>query len=117
MGDLVDEQGNLIRRGKVRFAEIDFSYNAKLCRDLGVKRLPFVHMYRGADGLLEEFACSPKDFSTMVVEKMEQYLTQTERRERSLGQEFAVLMEAGQEELGNEVFKTLLDAQERTTRQ
>ena len=112
MGDLLDDQGNVIRRGQVRFAEIEFAYNAKLCRDLGVKRLPYIHMYRGADGLLEEFACGPKDFNTKVVEKIEQYLAQTARGESRLGQELKDLMEAGQEDLGNEVLRKLFDSQE-----
>ncbi|CAI5513924.1 unnamed protein product [Closterium sp. Naga37s-1] len=37
------------------FLQVEFDPNKQLCRSLGIKRLPFFHFYRGADGLLDAF--------------------------------------------------------------
>ncbi|CAI7779508.1 unnamed protein product [Closterium sp. NIES-53] len=39
----------------VIFLQVEFDPNKQLCRSLGIKRLPFFHFYRGADGLLDAF--------------------------------------------------------------
>eukprot|EP00591_Stephanopyxis_turris_P009055 CAMPEP_0195517964 /NCGR_PEP_ID=MMETSP0794_2-20130614/11847_1 /TAXON_ID=515487 /ORGANISM="Stephanopyxis turris, Strain CCMP 815" /LENGTH=178 /DNA_ID=CAMNT_0040646851 /DNA_START=351 /DNA_END=887 /DNA_ORIENTATION=- len=72
-GDICDGNGDIIEPGQMRFADVEFGKNAKLCRTLGVKRLPYIHMYRGAEGLLEDFACGPKKFP-MLEEKIDEKL-------------------------------------------
>ncbi|CAI5999812.1 unnamed protein product [Closterium sp. NIES-64] len=43
------------RHPDVIFLQVEFDPNKQLCRSLGIKRLPFFHFYRGADGLLDAF--------------------------------------------------------------
>uniref|UniRef100_A0A7S4M8S6 Thioredoxin domain-containing protein n=1 Tax=Odontella aurita TaxID=265563 RepID=A0A7S4M8S6_9STRA len=66
-GDKVDRDGESVERGRVRFAEVEFNSNIKLCRSLGIKRLPYIHMYMGSEGtLIEDFSCSPKKFQDVI---------------------------------------------------
>jgi len=65
-GDKVDCEGRSLERGRVRFAEVEFNSNIKLCRSLGIKRLPHIHMYKGSQGRIEDFSCSPKNFHTVI---------------------------------------------------
>jgi hypothetical protein len=46
------------QRSDVQFLKVDFDANKQMCRTLGVKVLPFFHMYRGADGRVAEFSAS-----------------------------------------------------------
>ena len=46
----------------MRFAEVEFSANAELCRTLGVKKLPNVHLYKGDVGRITGFPCGPSKF-------------------------------------------------------
>lgn len=62
MVDIYDTAGNLMKEGDVRFAEMEFGANAQLCRQLEVKKLPSIHMYKGELGLVQEFPCGPKKF-------------------------------------------------------
>eukprot|EP00816_Leptocylindrus_hargravesii_P009635 CAMPEP_0196802456 /NCGR_PEP_ID=MMETSP1362-20130617/2066_1 /TAXON_ID=163516 /ORGANISM="Leptocylindrus danicus, Strain CCMP1856" /LENGTH=253 /DNA_ID=CAMNT_0042173759 /DNA_START=67 /DNA_END=831 /DNA_ORIENTATION=+ len=90
--DILDPKvkSRVLDEGKVRFAEVEFSANAKMCRALGIKRLPYVHFYRGAEGRLAEFAAGPSKFN-LVVDKLNELL--------SLSQEqidFNIMMEDGE---------------------
>eukprot|EP00814_Leptocylindrus_danicus_P008413 CAMPEP_0116025378 /NCGR_PEP_ID=MMETSP0321-20121206/13000_1 /TAXON_ID=163516 /ORGANISM="Leptocylindrus danicus var. danicus, Strain B650" /LENGTH=254 /DNA_ID=CAMNT_0003497535 /DNA_START=79 /DNA_END=843 /DNA_ORIENTATION=+ len=90
--DILDrkDKSRVLDEGKVRFAEVEFSANAKMCRTLGIKRLPYVHFYRGAEGRLAEFAAGPSKFN-LVVDKLNELL--------SLSQEqidFNIMMEDGE---------------------
>ena len=77
-GDVMDfKTKELVRKGKVRFAEIEFGTNAVLCRSLGVKRLPNVHIYKGAVGLVTAFPCGPNKFQ-LLEEKLANYKKMTD---------------------------------------
>jgi hypothetical protein len=77
-GDVTDfKTKELVRQGEVRFAEIEFGANARLCRSLGIKRLPNVHIYKGAVGLVTAFPCGPSKFP-LLVEKLESYRAMTD---------------------------------------
>jgi hypothetical protein len=56
----------LLKRGDVRFAEVEFGANAELCRSLGIKKLPNVHIYKGTElGRITGFPCGPSKFATL----------------------------------------------------
>jgi hypothetical protein len=77
-GDVTDfKTKELVRLGEIRFAEIEFGANARLCRSLGIKRLPNVHIYKGAVGLVTAFPCGPNKFP-ILMEKLERYRTMTD---------------------------------------
>lgn len=42
----------------VLFLKVNFDANKPLCKSLGVKVLPYFHMYRGSDGRVADFSCS-----------------------------------------------------------
>jgi len=64
-GDLCNKKNELVQSGSVRFAEIEFGANTKLCRTLGIKRLPSVHLHKGAVGQLAGFPCGPAKFPSL----------------------------------------------------
>ncbi|XP_047307602.1 thioredoxin-like 2-1, chloroplastic [Impatiens glandulifera] len=43
---------------EILFLKVNFDENKTMCKNLNVKVLPFFHIYRGADGLLDAFSCS-----------------------------------------------------------
>jgi len=55
------------------FFEIEFGTQKELCRRLGIKKLPCVQFYRGADGLLDTVLCGPSKFPDVRV-KMQDLL-------------------------------------------
>lgn len=57
---------------EARFFEMDYDANRDLCRSLGISILPYVEMYRGADGKLEGFSCGPSKMR-MLKNKLETY--------------------------------------------
>jgi thiol-disulfide isomerase/thioredoxin len=67
----------LLKYGDVRFAEVEFSANAELCRTLGIKKLPNVHLYKGDLGRITGFPCGPSKFS-LLEETLGRFLTMTE---------------------------------------
>ena len=54
--------------GNVRFAEVEYSQNAKLCKSLKVKKLPTVHYYKRGGGKLSELTCKPSQFQLAIDE-------------------------------------------------
>ena len=94
-GDLRDprDRNKVVDVGKVRFAEVEFNANAKLCRSLGIKRLPYVHFYRGKEGRLAEFSAGPSKFN-LVTDMMHELLASS-KEERA----FNIMMQEG-EDLG-----------------
>jgi hypothetical protein len=61
--------GQVVERGRVRFAEIEFTENEDLCRGLQATKLPHVLIFRGAmgpAGLLENFQCGPAAFQKVI---------------------------------------------------
>ena len=73
-GDLVDEHEVELHKGDIRFAEIEYSKNMKLCKTFGIKKLPFVQIYKAKNGRIDEFVCGPKDFNEKVVKRVEDIL-------------------------------------------
>lgn len=59
-----DEEGS----DKVRFAQIEYTANAKLCKTLKVNKLPTVHMYRKGNGKIVDMTCKPSLFHLVVDE-------------------------------------------------
>ena len=100
--DWVDKNDSdtVLKAGKVRFAEVEFNKNAKLCRSLGIKRLPYVHFYRGAEGKLAEFSAGPSKFN-LVTDKMHELLESSEEEK-----DFNILMNRGKD-LGNYIVTKL----------
>eukprot|EP00240_Pyramimonas_obovata_P013172 CAMPEP_0118928202 /NCGR_PEP_ID=MMETSP1169-20130426/5509_1 /TAXON_ID=36882 /ORGANISM="Pyramimonas obovata, Strain CCMP722" /LENGTH=234 /DNA_ID=CAMNT_0006870125 /DNA_START=157 /DNA_END=861 /DNA_ORIENTATION=- len=43
---------------EIIFMKVDFDANNAMCKQLGVKVLPFIHCYRGASGRVSTFSCS-----------------------------------------------------------
>ncbi|CAH9145635.1 unnamed protein product [Cuscuta epithymum] len=43
---------------EILFLKVNFDENKSLCKSLNVKVLPFFHLYRGANGLVDSFSCS-----------------------------------------------------------
>ena len=100
-GDLIEEGGErIVDEGQVRFAEVEFSKNAKFCRTLGIKRLPFLHYYRGAEGRIAEFSAGPSKFN-LVIDTMHDLLNSS-NEERA----FNILMHDG-EDLGKYIVTEL----------
>lgn len=49
-GDKVDAMDDVIDRGRVRFAEMEYSQNEEMCRYYNVKKLPYILIYKGKKG-------------------------------------------------------------------
>jgi len=77
-GDIISTKSHeLIKTGRVRFAEIEFSSNAPLCRSLGIKRLPYVNLHKGEMGQLAAFPCGPSKFP-ILESKLESFLSMSD---------------------------------------
>jgi len=99
-GNQVDTSGQLLASGRVRFAEVEFGANKRMCRSFGIKKLPYVHIHKGKAGKLDDFVCGPSKFQQLV-DKVNQYVEMTDD-EILLKRE----LEEGQA-LGNEIVKGL----------
>eukprot|EP00569_Conticribra_weissflogii_P003956 CAMPEP_0171344168 /NCGR_PEP_ID=MMETSP0878-20121228/18814_1 /TAXON_ID=67004 /ORGANISM="Thalassiosira weissflogii, Strain CCMP1336" /LENGTH=215 /DNA_ID=CAMNT_0011847293 /DNA_START=182 /DNA_END=829 /DNA_ORIENTATION=- len=70
-GDRMNSAGHVVHPGIIRFGEIEYSSNIKLCRALSVKKFPIVLLYRGgADGgeRLSEIFCRSNAVEDILVE-------------------------------------------------
>lgn len=67
-GDHINIGGSITKTGNVRFAEIEYSANAKLCKLLKVRKLPTVHMYRKGRGKIADMCCKPSQFHVVIDE-------------------------------------------------
>lgn len=77
--DIYNNRGELVSTGKVRMASVEFGANPRLCRSLGVKRLPSMYIYKGSVGRIAAFPCGPQKFSDLV-EKIQHYLELTDEQ-------------------------------------
>lgn len=66
-GDRLDRKGAVVRAGEVRFAELEYSASAALCKSLNIKKLPTVHMYRQGEQVVD-MVCKPSLFHLVVDE-------------------------------------------------
>lgn len=76
--DKVDVNGDVLERGTVRFAMVEYGANVRLCKSFGIKKLPYVHMYKAPIGKLSEFVCGPKFFDERLKYRLESYLTKSD---------------------------------------
>ena len=67
-GDHLNPDGEIVHVGNVRFAEVEYSQCAQLCKTLKVKKLPTVHYYKRGEGKLSELTCKPSQFQLVVDE-------------------------------------------------
>ncbi|KAL7495139.1 hypothetical protein ACHAWT_003718 [Skeletonema menzelii] len=67
-GDHLNPNGEVVHVGNVRFAEVEYSQCAQLCKTLKVRKLPTVHYYKRGDGKLSELTCKPSQFQLVVDE-------------------------------------------------
>mmetsp|Transcript_6409 Transcript_6409/g.15963 ORF Transcript_6409/g.15963 Transcript_6409/m.15963 type:complete len:278 (-) Transcript_6409:146-979(-) len=65
---IVGIEGTTVHSGEVRFAEVEYSANAKLCKALKVKKLPTVHMHRKGSGKIADMTCKPSLFHLVTDE-------------------------------------------------
>lgn len=72
VADLYDG-GELSEKGNVRLASIEFGANTSLCRALGIKKLPYVHIYKSPVGRIANFSCGPSKFP-MLEEKLAAFM-------------------------------------------
>ena len=68
LGDVVDLDGGVVRSGGVRFAEVEYTASARLCKILKVNKLPTVHIYRAGSGKVVDMTCKPSLFHLVVDE-------------------------------------------------
>jgi thioredoxin-like negative regulator of GroEL len=94
--DVYDQNDHLVQKGRVRFASVEFGANPQLCRGLNIKRLPYIHIYKGKLGKIADFPCGPVKFPNLV-EKLD-HLTQLSDEELKFEKE----MREG-EVLGDEI--------------
>ena len=114
-GDVTDfKTKELVQKGSIRFAEIEFGANARLCRSLGIKRLPNVHIYKGAVGLVSAFPCGPNKFP-LLQEKLDSYqkMTDAELMNERKMEEGGVLGDAIVTELSQEHWEDALLTEEK----
>ena len=45
-GDKINDAGEVVEKGQVRFAQVEYGANVRLCKTFGIKKLPFVQMYK-----------------------------------------------------------------------
>lgn len=57
-----------VRRGKVRFAEMQYDNpaNTEMCELLNATKLPYMLLYKGTKGKVDEFQCNPANFQRLV---------------------------------------------------
>lgn len=67
-GDRIDADGNVIHLGSARFAEVEYTAAAKLCKSLKVRKLPTVHMYKKGSGKVSDVTTKPSLFHLVVDE-------------------------------------------------
>ncbi|GMH67357.1 hypothetical protein TL16_g04658 [Triparma laevis f. inornata] len=72
----------------ISYASLEFSSNPKLCRSLGVTHLPSVQIYKGKEGKVESFSCSPKRFEKVKVKINEWWSDGSDRRVFKVSKEY-----------------------------
>lgn len=77
-GDVIDKKGHVVKEGEMRFAEIEYGQNIELCKAIGIKKLPFVQLYKTSTGKIDEFVCGPSDFKKKVTSKVELMLAMSD---------------------------------------
>jgi thiol-disulfide isomerase/thioredoxin len=57
-----------VLRGKVRFAEMQYDNpaNTEMCELLNATKLPYMMLYKGTKGKVDEFQCNPANFQRLI---------------------------------------------------
>ena len=87
----------VVRAGEARFAEVEYTANARLCKSLKVKRLPSVHFFVRGRGKVSEVVTRPSQFD-MVERELERLLSKHRREDFD-----------GQMEKGSDLVDGLMD--------
>ena len=60
--------------GRVRFAEMQYDNpnNEEMCQLLNATKLPYILMYKGSSGQVDEFQCGPGNFQ-LLIDKVREY--------------------------------------------
>lgn len=71
--DKSDSKG-ITKHGQVRFAEMQYDYpnNEEMCQLLNATKLPYIIMYKGSKGKVDEFQCGPGTFQVLI-DKVREY--------------------------------------------
>jgi thiol-disulfide isomerase/thioredoxin len=97
--DKINEDGDIVEDGSVRFAKVEYGANVRLCKTFGIKKLPYVHMYKAPLGKITEFVCGPKFFDERLKTRLEKYLSMSDEEIK-----FSRDMEEGQV-LGDDILE------------
>jgi len=100
-GDKTNKAGKIREPGMVRFAEVEYGQNTSLCRALGIRKLPYIIIYKASVGKIAEFPCGPKYFDERLVTRLNQYLEMSDEELK-----FEQKMEGGNA-LGNDILTQL----------
>ncbi|KAL3768223.1 hypothetical protein ACHAWO_006245 [Cyclotella atomus] len=79
----------ILQQGQVRFAEMQYDNpnNEEMCKLLNATKLPYIIMYKGSKGKVDEFQCGPGTFQVLV-DKVREYADSEE--------EIALVMDASE---------------------
>lgn len=103
-GDLINEEGEIVKEGRVRFSQVEYGANVRLCKTFGIKKLPFVQIYKAPLGKITDFVCGPKYFEERLTSRLEKYLSMTDEEIK-----FKRDMEDGATILGDEILTEVKD--------
>lgn len=64
----------ILQQGRVRFAEMQYDNpnNEEMCQLLNATKLPYIIMYKGSKGKVDEFQCGPGTFQVLI-DKVREY--------------------------------------------
>ena len=78
VADKVDPStSDTFSKGEVRLGDVEIMANKQLCKALGIKTLPYIHMYKGSKGRVCDFVVSPKTFQ-LLIDKTKEHLKDEE---------------------------------------
>mgnify|MGYP003401754304 CR=1 FL=1 len=85
--DLVNRRGDIIERGNLRIATVEYSEARDLCVALELEKLPTIHMYMPSNDnvmmqKVQDFATTPKEFH--VVQDLATYYLDKQKRDQQL---------------------------------
>ena len=107
-GDKIDKDGNIVFSGKVRFSQVEYGKNRFLCSSFGIKKLPYIQIYKRGVGKIDEFSCGPKAFDSKLVTRLNELLEMSDEEMR-----FDVDMGEGHalgERIMNSLFNSTIDS-------
>lgn len=73
LGPKVEKIARAYKDKRVAFYELEFETNKEMCKQLGIKVLPWIEIFSSSAGKVESFSCGPSKAS-QIVEKLKIYL-------------------------------------------